>query len=139
MVSLINLSVLFQLACMPSSQPSSENSFSEDSVTQLPAGDERIPIDNDEEICPEHINYQTVAKPFLTTWCTPCHNSNLTEGERAGAYINTNFDDYEQAIAHSARILARIQDTAYPMPPAGGVPSDVLDRMVSWIECGMPE
>ena len=139
MVSLISLSLLSQLACLPSSTPSNEGNLSEDMAAQLPTEEERTPINNEDEVCPEHINYQTVGKPFLTTWCTPCHNSNLPEGERAGAYANTNFDDYEQAVSHSARILARIQDTAYPMPPAGGVPDDVLDRMVSWIECGTPE
>ena len=138
MVSLI--SIFSIIACEHhSSMETDENHQTHQADHISPSTDERFAIDSDDDLCSEHINYQTVGKPFLTTWCTPCHNSNLPEGERAGAYTYANFDDYEQAQSHSSRILARIQDTAYPMPPAGGVPDDVLARMIGWIECGMPE
>ena len=140
---LINLIFLPLFACTTAglSDPQNEGT-AEESSALLPTEDERVAIeteDDDVGSCPDYINYQTVGKPFMTTWCTACHNSSLEEGDRAGAYTYANFDDYEMVTAHSDRILARIQDSAYPMPPAGGVPEEVIERMVTWLECGMPE
>ena len=145
MVSLISFSIFFQTACDTQVSNTANNSDKQDSSissTQIPSEEERVPTEDpieEDENCPDHITYPTVGKPFMTTWCTPCHNSNLPEEERAGAYTYADFDDYEQVLSHSDRILARIQDTAYPMPPAGGIPEDTLERMVTWLECGMPE
>ena len=145
MVSLISFSIFFQIACdtqFSNTTNSSNKESSSISSTQIPSEEERVPTEDpieEDESCSDHITYQTVGKPFMTTWCTPCHNSNLPEEERAGAYTYADFDDYEQVLSHSDRILARIQDVAYPMPPTGGIPEDTLERMVTWLECGMPE
>ena len=122
---MISFFLLFQMACDTQVTSTTNNRVKENSFissTQIPSEEERVPtedpIDEDEN-CPEHITYQTVGKPFMTTWCTPCHNSHLAEEERAGAYTYANFDDYEQVLSHSDRILARIQDTAYPITHRG--------------------
>ena len=141
MVSLISFISLF--ACDVKNQKTTVKQETQSSeLSLLPSEEERVSTEGEDEdtsTCPDYITYQTVGKPFVVTWCTPCHNSNLEEGERAGAYTYANFDDYEQTSSHADRILARIQDTAYPMPPAGGIPEDVLERMVTWLECGLPE
>jgi hypothetical protein len=145
MVSLISFSLFVYMAC--DTQKSTIQNVNHKEIssisstnTNIPSEDERVPTEGDEdENCPDYITYQTVGKPFMTTWCTPCHNSNLAEDERAGAYTYANFDDYEQVLSHSDRILARIQDTAYPMPPAGGIPEETIQRMMTWLECGMLE
>ena len=84
-------------------------------------------------------SYQNVGRPTLMTWCTPCHNSNLTEEQRSGATLGVDFDDYAATLAWGARIRARVVNEAAPMPPSSGVPDETVERLVDWIDCGMPE
>ena len=113
MVSLINSFIFVQFSCSTEQsidgQKSNTREKTFNNAADLPSEAERIATESEEEtICPDYITYQTVGKPFMTTWCTPCHNSHLPEEERAGAYTYADFDDYEQVLSHSDRILARI-------------------------------
>ena len=83
--------------------------------------------------------YETVGAPFLSTWCTPCHHSDLEGDERAGATVTVNLETYDLAIMHLDRIEARALGAAPTMPPAGGPSSDDLERFAFWLECGAIE
>ena len=83
--------------------------------------------------------YKTVGAPFLSTWCTPCHHSDLEGDERAGATVGVNVESYDLVITHLDRIEARALGAAPTMPPAGGPSPDDLERFAFWLECGAIE
>ena len=83
--------------------------------------------------------YNNIGKPFMMTWCTSCHHTELPEAQRAGATANVNLDTYDGVLMHLDRISVRTLSEPPTMPPAGG-PSDIeIQRLREWIICGAPQ
>ncbi len=90
----------------------------------VPAGCEDLP----------HVTYENWAWGFLTTYCQGCHAS--TAPDRYGAPEGVSFDDEAEALAWADRIEVRTL-TQQDMPPAGGVPSEELEILGWWLDCGL--
>lgn len=84
-------------------------------------------------------DYTTVGAPFIQTWCTPCHHSELTGTGRPPGSESVNLDSFELVIEHLDRIELRALGDNPSMPPAGGPSEDDLKRLTLWIECGAVE
>ena len=83
--------------------------------------------------------YSNVGQPFMMTWCTSCHHTELPEDQRANATPGINLDSYNDVLSHLDRIAVRALSEPPTMPPAGG-PSDLeLQRLREWIICGAPQ
>ena len=83
--------------------------------------------------------YENVGAPFMTTWCTACHSSDLDSQYRAGAPDTVNLDTLDDVRQWNERILARVFNEDSPMPPAGLPAEDELLRLEEWLLCGAPE
>lgn len=83
-------------------------------------------------------SWDQVGRPFVDTWCTPCHSGTLPLAERQGAPVDVNYDELASVIAAADRIRARISGDAPSMPPGGGVPRGSRDAFVDWLDCGAP-
>ena len=84
-------------------------------------------------------DYTTVGAPFIQTWCTPCHHSELTGEDRPVGSESVNLDSFDLVIEHLDRIELRALGDSPSMPPAGGPSEDDLKRLTLWIECGALE
>ena len=95
----------------------------QEDVTQIPV------------TCNDIITYETVGAPFLRSYCTGCHSSNLPRGLRYGAPDSINLDTYEDAKQHAIRSYVRsvhFED----MPPSGGITQQEKQRFMQWALCG---
>jgi len=79
------------------------------------------------------ITYATFGDGFLTFYCQGCHGSE--SDERFGAPENVTFDDHDQASAWLYVIRDVVIGDRPSMPPAGGMPSEELERLRIWIDC----
>lgn len=105
--------------------------------TTPPASPARARAQTISHECSEGLyNYTTVGQPFMLTWCTSCHHSDLQIEDRQGAPPSVNLENYTDVIAQLARIEARVLTDPITMPPAGGPTSKELDRLAIWIACG---
>ncbi|MEQ1501317.1 MAG: hypothetical protein ABMB14_03760 [Myxococcota bacterium] len=77
-------------------------------------------------------------EPTLTTWCTPCHSSELTGDDRRGAPVGTDFDTWAGA-NYYANLIASVAGPGDPyMPPAGGMPEADRALLAAWAACDAP-
>jgi hypothetical protein len=77
--------------------------------------------------------------PFMTTWCTGCHSSDLVgPTERQMAPEQFDFDDLESVRAHADFIAQDAAGTNVLMPPAGGPTDQERMWLAEWIACGAP-
>lgn len=83
--------------------------------------------------------YENVGAPFMTTWCTACHSSDLDSQYRAGAPDTVNLDTLDDVRQWNERILARVSNEDSPMPPAGLPAEEDLVRLEEWLLCGAPQ
>ena len=91
--------------------------------------------------CPtdSFVTYENFGQPFMTTWCTPCHSSQLDQADaRQDAPLGVDFDSYEAVLSHAEAIQLFVVDTD-AMPPAGGPSDDDLGLLAEWLACGLPE
>ena len=80
------------------------------------------------------VDYTNFGEGFLTENCQGCHAS--TAPNRYGAPEGAVFDTVDHAWAWRTVILDLVVNGGEPaMPPAGGVPTDDLQRLVWWLEC----
>ncbi len=98
-----------------------------------------------ESVCPttSTLTYDNFGKPFVETYCTDCHSSQLTGAARMGA---PSFHDFDTLFGIKA-VSDHIDETAASgpastnssMPPRSPRPS-IEDRRLlgEWIACGMP-
>jgi len=84
-------------------------------------------------------NWQNTGEPFMRTWCTSCHHSDLDDDSRQGAPIDVNLETYADFVRWAERVDARVWATSAPMPPAGGPTEEELDLLGTWMDCGAPE
>ncbi len=81
------------------------------------------------------LTYDTFGRGFLATYCNGCHGGEVVD--RKGAPPTVVFDDVDAASLFAERILVRVSpsDGLPPMPPAGGITKDDLERARIWLTC----
>lgn len=83
------------------------------------------------------LTWQTTGRPYLTTWCTPCHSTTVPASERQGAPLGVDFDSFAGTLEWSERIGVRTGGEA-AMPPSGGPQEDEVRSFQTWLACGLP-
>lgn len=90
---------------------------------------------------PSGFTYTFNVRPLVfNTYCLDCHDSALGEGERSGAPLGVNFDNYADAFASG--VDANNEAQAETMPPESwGPPLDIFKKayLQGWVDDGMPE
>jgi hypothetical protein len=89
---------------------------------------------------PENIlSWENFGDPFVTSWCTGCHSSDLVgEESRREAPPEINFDDHEQVEMFRDVMWLRAADHNREMPPAGGPGFAERTLFGEWLACGAP-
>ena len=90
--------------------------------------------------CPpdSYLDYRNFGAPFLRSWCTGCHSSELTGDARAGAPIGVDLDTRAGALAHLDGIKRRAAVELPTMPPRGAPGADERALLNEWLSCGAP-
>ena len=99
-----------------------------------------------ETVCPtgSTLSYDNFGKPFMESYCTRCHSSELVGSQRKGA---PSFHDFDSLFGIKA-VSMHIDETTGSgpaatntgMPPDGAKPSKAEREMLAqWIACGMPQ
>jgi len=70
-------------------------------------------------------------------YCNNCHSADVPEESRAGAPLTCNLDTPADVMLWRTGILANAV-TEELMPPSKHIPSDVLEQLTEWLECGAP-
>ena len=83
--------------------------------------------------------YSNVGQPFVATWCTSCHHSELPGDQRPAGTEGVNLEDYDQVVTFLERIELRALSENPSMPPAGGPTEEEIFRVQEWVACGAPE
>ncbi len=98
-------------------------------------------------VCPTGgtaLTYENFAKPFMETYCTRCHDSDLVGAQRQGA---PSFHDFD-TLCGIAAVSDHIDETTAAGPGAinDGMPNEGITpteaeryQLGEWIACGMPE
>ncbi len=90
--------------------------------------------------CPSgsDLTYENFGEPFLLTWCTGCHSSNLPASARENAPIAVNFDTVDEVRTQAPKIWLMAGDSNTTMPPAGGPQPEDRTLLGEWLACGAP-
>jgi len=93
-------------------------------------------------VCPEDskVTYEGFVAPFMTSYCTRCHGSDVKGEDRLGAPLDHNFDNIQVILDEAVHIAetaaggpAAINTS---MPPSGNKPSDAeRKKLGEWIAC----
>lgn len=100
------------------------------------ACDESSPVEGCED---SPWTYANTGDPFLRTWCTPCHHSELPDDTRLDGTEDVNLDGFTNVATLLDRIEARALGDTPTMPPSGGPTDAELTQLTEWIQCGAPE
>lgn len=84
------------------------------------------------------LTYESFGRPFMRMWCTSCHSSALSDGERGGAPAGSNFDTLEAVRSNRENLYRIAADDAAIMPPVGGPEMAERWRLGDWLACGAP-
>lgn len=77
--------------------------------------------------------------PFITTWCTGCHSSDLVgDTERQMAPPEYDFDSLDAIRASMLMVYINAADEHDDMPPAGGPSAEERELLGDWLACGAP-
>jgi len=79
------------------------------------------------------VTWENFGAGFIVERCQPCHAS--TSPNRNDAPESVTFDNHEEVLGWTDRILARVLDAGDPMPPQGGVDDDDLLLLEIWLSC----
>jgi hypothetical protein len=108
-------------------------------------GDEPLFGPPTESVCPptQTLTYDNFGKPFMETFCTRCHDSNLMGADRMGAPAFHDFDTIFGIRAVSNHVdetsASGPASTNDSMPPDGDKPTLAQRQQLGeWIACGMP-
>jgi hypothetical protein len=90
--------------------------------------------------CPQSspLTYESFGAPFLLSYCTGCHSSQVTEARRQGAPLGVDFDSLADVRRWAGRIYERAADVHTTMPPAGGPSAELRKQLGEWLACGAP-
>ena len=129
----VALIALLLVGCEEDSPPAAEDT----GASTGDASDSDTDTDTDALVCADAptLTYDTFGNGFLATYCNGCHGAGVPD--RQGAPEMVVFDTREQADMFADRILARAipAEGVTPMPPAGGITQDDLDRLEIWLNC----
>jgi len=78
--------------------------------------------------------YAGIGQPFALTWCTGCHSSARTDGDRFDAPEGVDLDTLADLRTHAERAAIRVSDGT--MPPTGGISEAEQTRFLDWLACG---
>jgi uncharacterized membrane protein len=99
-----------------------------------------------ESVCPPGgtaLTYENFAAPFMETYCTSCHSSELRGAARMGA---PSFHDFDTLFGIKA-VWQHVDETSAAgpaatntgMPPESPYPTlEERKQLGEWIACGMP-
>ncbi len=96
-----------------------------------------------ESDCDPRLRWDNFGQDFMTRYCTSCHSSELTGGERRGAPPDHNYDTREgvQEDPTHLDLAAAAGPAAHNeyMPPYGPTPT-LAERedLGRWLACGAP-
>lgn len=115
-----------------------ETSTGEPGASESSAGETTMGADPCEDSV---LTWENFGEPFMLSWCTGCHHSQLPTTERACAPCNANFDTHAGTSERAPVIALRVLDwqsapDVKPMPPAAIVPEEELALLREWLECG---
>lgn len=82
----------------------------------------------------EKVTYTDDIASIMTNNCVTCHSG---AAPAAGLEL-INYDNV-RASAKDGNLLARIEDSANPMPPSGLMADSNIDKLKQWAEDGFPE
>ncbi|MBA3458828.1 MAG: hypothetical protein H0T46_02625 [Deltaproteobacteria bacterium] len=99
-----------------------------------------------ESVCPPagtSLTYTNFGKPFMESYCTRCHSSELVGSQRQGAPSFHDFDSQFGVKAVSKHVdqttAAGPAATNDGMPPDKPAPTlEEREQLGEWIACGMP-
>ncbi|MBX2799348.1 MAG: hypothetical protein KTR31_16855 [Myxococcales bacterium] len=90
------------------------------------------------EACPDDLTWETFGDAYMTSWCTSCHHPALQDTLRGGAPAGMNFDTYDEVAALEVLIRSSATGEQARMPPGGGPTAAQRDRLLQWLDCGLP-
>lgn len=91
------------------------------------------------------LTYESFGRPFMESYCTQCHSSELTGKDRMGAELYHDFDTLDgirQVAEHVDQTAGSGPDaTNESMPPDDEDQPTLEERrqLAEWIACGAPE
>lgn len=96
--------------------------------------------DLDERPCPDDsdLTWENFGGPFVLTYCTGCHHSELPADVRQNAPYAINLETVELVRQNADRMWARAADQNATMPPAGAAADDERELLGEWLACGAP-
>jgi hypothetical protein len=94
----------------------------------------------DERPCPDDsaLTWENFGGPFVLTWCTGCHHSELPADVRQNAPFAINLETADLVRTNAARVWARAADQNATMPPAGAPALEERELFGEWLACGAP-
>jgi hypothetical protein len=94
----------------------------------------------DERPCPDDsdLTWENFGGPFVLTYCTGCHHSELPADVRQNAPYAINLESVELVRTNADRMWARAADQNATMPPAGAAADDERMLLGEWLACGAP-
>ena len=97
-------------------------------------------FDQDLPECPEEsiLTYENFGRPFLLSWCTGCHSSELTNAQRGDSPEDLSFDDPNMFRPYLLEMYDVAADDNIEMPPVGGPGLDERRLFGEWLACGAP-
>ena len=94
----------------------------------------------DERPCPDDsdLTWENFGGPFVLTYCTGCHHSELPADVRQNAPYAINLESVELVRTNADRMWARAADQNATMPPAGAAADVERTLLGEWLACGAP-
>lgn len=84
------------------------------------------------------LTYANFGEGFMTDYCTSCHDSAKSGGDRSGAPSGTDFDSLDLVKSFSGRIKSRAGNGS-TMPPFDPRPvAQERADLTEWLDCGAP-
>jgi cytochrome c5 len=81
------------------------------------------------------LTYDNFGHGMLNRHCNSCHTEAAREGQRGGAPLGVDFDDWDMVLAWAERIQVRTVDES-TMPPSGGtLLADERAKFAEWMRC----
>lgn len=123
-----------------SSESTSSESSSSSGDGESSSGGE-IPSSVPGRDCPpdSFLDATNFGMPFITTWCTGCHSSDLVgDTERQMAPAEYDFDSLDAIRSSVLMVYLNAADEHEDMPPAGGPSAEERELLGDWLACGAP-
>ena len=105
----------------------------------LPAcgGSDDKPADTAAE-CDTELTWENFGAGFTSTWCTPCHSSSLTGGDRNGAPAEVDLETADDVRQWSNRIRVLATGDEPMMPSDGATKAGDRALLLEYLDCGAP-